>query len=109
MITHSPLVSMANLFDFLKKVLYYQFMITTSKKQFLTEHNKLSPSNMQATIDLLNRFKEEKRPLLKSNGWSIDKLRAPFISWLISLPLIKNKISKKQKKQTFKNYPETKL
>lgn len=84
-------------------------MITTNKKQFLTEHNKLSPPNLQATIDLLNRFKEERRPLLKNNGWSIDKLRAPFISWLISLPLIKKRISKKQKKQTYKNYPETKL
>lgn len=84
-------------------------MITTNKEQFLTEHNKLSPPALQATTDLLNRFKDEKRPLLKDNGWSIDKLRIPLISWLISLPLIKKKISKKQKKQTFKNYPETKL
>jgi len=84
-------------------------MITINKEQFLTEHNKLSPPNLQATMDLLSRFKEEKRPLLKNNGWSIDKLRIPFISWLISLPLLKKKIDKKQKKQTFKNYPETKL
>lgn len=84
-------------------------MITTNKEQFLTEHNKLSPPSLQATTDLLNRFKEEKRPLLKNNGWSIDKLRIPFISWLISLPLIKKKTSRNQKKQTFKNYPETKL
>lgn len=84
-------------------------MITNNKKQFLTEHNKLSPPNLQATEDLLNRFKEEKRPLLKNNGWAIDKIRAPFISWLTSLPLIKKEISKKQEKQKFKNYPETKL
>jgi hypothetical protein len=84
-------------------------MVTNNKKQFLTEHNKLSPPNLQATIDQLNRFKEEKRPLLKNKNWSIDKLRAPFISWLISLPLIKKRVSKKQGKQIFKNYPETKV
>ena len=36
-----------------------------NKEIFLIEHNKLSPSNLQATIDLLNLFKKQKRPLLK--------------------------------------------
>ncbi len=83
-------------------------MITINKEQFLTEHNKLSPINLQATFALLTRFQEEKRPLLKDNGWSIDKLRIPFISWLLALPEKKKKELKKSKtKQTFKNYPET--
>lgn len=60
-------------------------MITISKEQFLVEHNKLSPLKLQATLVLLNRFKEEKKPLLKDNGWSMEKLRIPFISWLLSL------------------------
>lgn len=83
-------------------------MTRNNKKQFLTEHNRLSPPNLQADMDQLLRFKEEKKPLLKNNSWSIDKIRMPFISWLISLPK-KKKNSKKQKKQIFKNYPETKL
>lgn len=83
-------------------------MTLISKEKFLEEHNKLSPSNMQATLALLNRFKEEKRPLLKDNGWSIDKLRIPFISWLLALPKDELKKNKgKKEKETFKNYPET--
>lgn len=57
-----------------------------SKEQFLVEHNKLSPSNLQATMALLTKFQEQKKPLLKDNEWSVDKLRIPFISWLSSLP-----------------------
>lgn len=83
-------------------------MILISKEQFLEEHNKLSPSNLQATLALLNRFKEEKRPLMKDDSWCLDKLRIPFISWLTSIQESKNKSIKKSKKgQVFKNYPET--
>jgi len=83
-------------------------MIFISKKQFLAEHNKLSPLSLQATLPLLNRFREEKKPLLKDNAWSIDKLRIPFISWLLALPQDENKKGKsKRGKQIFKNYPET--
>ncbi|MFH1714087.1 MAG: hypothetical protein ABH831_00615 [Candidatus Nealsonbacteria bacterium] len=57
--------------------------------QFLEEHNKLSPLNMQATVDLLSRFKTEKTSLFKDNNWSIDRLRKPFISWLMSEALEK--------------------
>lgn len=80
-----------------------------SKEQFLEEHNKLSPSNLKATLALLNRFKEEKRPQMKDNAWCLDKLRIPFISWLTALQEPKkNKISERLiKKQTYKNYPET--
>jgi hypothetical protein len=83
-------------------------MTTISKEQFLIEHNKLSPANLQATLALLNRFKEEKKPLLKDNAWSIDKLRIPFISWLLALPE-KEKLEgrRKKEKEIFRNYPET--
>lgn len=83
-------------------------MVLISKEQFLEEHNKLSPANMQATFALLTRFQEEKRPLLKDNAWSIDKLRIPFILWLKSLPKPEKKYARKsRKKEVFKNYPET--
>jgi hypothetical protein len=83
-------------------------MITISKEQFLEEHNKLSPEKLRATLPLLNRFKEEKRPLLKDDSWSIDKLRIPFISWLLALPAGDNKKTRsKKEKQIFRNYPET--
>lgn len=83
-------------------------MTTISKEQFLEEHNKLSPEKLRATLPLLNRFKEEKRPLLKDDSWSIDKLRIPFISWLLALPTEdKKKTRSKKEKQIFRNYPET--
>ena len=83
-------------------------MILINKDQFLIEHNKLSPINLQVTLSLLTQFQEEKRPLLKNNGWCIDKLRIPLVLWLISLPPEKNKRIRKPKKQLYKNYPETK-
>ena len=61
----------------------------TSKEQFLIEHNKLSPLNLQADLILLTKFKEAKISLFKSDNWPIDKLRRPFIIWLTSLPLAK--------------------
>ena len=83
-------------------------MILISKEQFLAEHNKLSPSNLQATMALLDRFKEEKKPLLTDDSWCLDKLRIPFMSWLSSLPKKDKKNAERLgKKQTFKNYPET--
>ena len=57
----------------------------TTKEEFLLEHNKLSPLNLQATIALLSRFKTEKHSLFKDDNWSLDKLRRPFILWLTSL------------------------
>ncbi|MCX6759336.1 MAG: hypothetical protein NT012_02120 [Candidatus Nealsonbacteria bacterium] len=57
----------------------------TTKKQFLSEHNKLSPLDLQATILLLSRFRTEKALLFKNENWSIDKLRRPFVLWLTSL------------------------
>lgn len=78
-----------------------------TKKEFLEEHNKLSPSNLHATFAMLTRFQQEKKPLLKDDSWPIDKLRVPFITWLTSL-------SRKESKETndqsgYKNYPETKF
>ena len=83
-------------------------MVLITKEQFLEEHNKLSPSNLKATLALLNRFKEEKKPLMKDDGWCLDKLRIPFISWLAAVRQPKNKTAgKSKKKETYKNYPET--
>lgn len=83
------------------------------KEQFLIEHNRLSPVNLQTTIALLTKFQKAKQPLLKDADWSFE-LRNDFISWLLILPLlhpVKNKIKKKyvrkSKKLVFKNYPET--
>jgi hypothetical protein len=61
----------------------------TTKKQFLIEHNRLSPLNLKATMDMLIRFKTEKPALFKSDDWPIDKIRRPFIFWLTSLPKAK--------------------
>jgi len=61
------------------------FYLMTQKQQFLTDHNKLSPFNLQATIALLSRFRVDKRTLFKDNNWSLEKLRRPFILWLTSL------------------------
>lgn len=71
------------------------------KQQFLLEHNKLSPLDLQATTFLLSRFKEEKAALFKDDSWSIDKLRRPFILWLTSLTVEEKKDIKK--KENMKN------
>ena len=85
-------------------------MISLTKEQFLIEHNKLSPLHLQATMTLLNRFKEEKRPLLTDKGWVIDKLRIPLISWLLALPPEKEMKHRGRKaKAVFRNYPDTKI
>jgi hypothetical protein len=68
----------------------------TTKEEFLLEHNKLSPLNMQATIDLLSRFRTEKASIFKDDNWSIDRLRRPFILWLTSLPLREKSDAKKK-------------
>ena len=79
--------------------------LVIGKEQFLIEHNKLSPENMQATFALLTKFQEEKRPLLKDNEWS-HKLRIPFMSWLASLPQEeKKKTKKKSEISEYKVYP----
>ena len=83
-------------------------MIT--KEQFLAEHNKLSPANLQATPALLTRFQEEKKPNLKDDGWSMEKLRIPFMSWMLALEQVEKKESKWKKEETqYRNYPETKF
>jgi hypothetical protein len=69
----------------------------TKKQQFLLEHNKLSPLNLQVTISLLSRFRIEKISLFKDDNWSIDKLRRPFISWLTSLAAEEKENIKKKK------------
>jgi hypothetical protein len=61
----------------------------TTKEQFLIEHNKLSPINLKATIDLLIRFKTEKPSLFKDDDWPVNKIRRPFIFWLTSQANVK--------------------
>lgn len=58
---------------------------------------------------MLDRFKEEKRPQMKDNGWCLDKLRIPFITWLTAVQKEKEKkdLKSSNKKETYKNYPET--
>jgi hypothetical protein len=68
-----------------------------NKEEFLEEHNRLSPANLQATIALLSRFREDKTSLFKNDYWSIDKLRRPFILWLTSLPLKNGGVNVKKK------------
>jgi len=58
----------------------------TTKEEFLDEHNKLAPKGLKVTMDTLTRFKEEKPMLFKSNDWSVEKIRRPFIFWLTSTP-----------------------
>jgi len=77
------------------RVAFYLKM--TKKQQFLSEHNKLSPSNLQATTSLLSRFRIEKTSLFKDDNWSLDKLRRPFISWLTSLTTEEKENIKKKK------------
>lgn len=77
-----------------------------NKEQFLIEHNRLSPKNLQADFALLTRFQEEEKPLLKDTDWS-NKLRIPFITWLLSLPSQKEKYVRKSKKREYKIYPNS--
>jgi len=78
------------------------FHLRMSKKQkFLSEHNRLSPLNLQATTSLLSRFRIERASLFKEKNWSIEKMRRPFILWLTSLTLKeKEDINKKEKIRT---------
>jgi len=72
----------------------------SKKQQFLSEHNRLSPSNLQATTSLLSRFRVERASLFKEKNWSIEKMRRPFILWLTSLTLKeKQDINKNEKIQ----------
>jgi hypothetical protein len=77
-----------------------------TKKQFLQEHNKLSPPDLQATFTLLTRFQHEKKPALKDDSWPMDKLRAPFITWLLALS--REKVNVQADNSGYRNYPETK-
>ena len=80
----------------------------THKEHFLIEHNKLSPLRLQATLLLLTNFRKEKISLFKDNNWSVEKLRRPFILWLLSLPETEKKDYKKREDgKVFKIYPDT--
>jgi hypothetical protein len=65
-------------------IIKYLFLYMTTKEEFLTEHNKLSPKNFKATMSILTRFQKEKPTLIKDNDWTIARIRRPFILWLSS-------------------------
>ena len=69
----------------------------TTKEEFLSEHNKLSPLNLQATTALLSRFRIERASIFKDDNWLIDKVRRPFILWFTSLPIRERGNIKKKK------------
>ena len=83
-------------------------MTFITKEQFLVEHNKLSPNELQATLAILTKFQEEKKPLLKDDAWSIDKLRIPVITWMLARPKTEEKEARSRKKPNYKIYPGTK-
>lgn len=81
------------------------------KQQFLVEHNKLSPANLQVTFEMLTSFQQAKRPLLKDAEWS-NKLRVPLIAWLMSLPPVSQRKKKSiitSKEPQYMDYPRTKV
>ena len=57
-----------------------------TQAEFLVEHNRLSPANLRADSALLARFRQERQSLFTEDGWSLEKLRRPFIIWLTALP-----------------------
>ena len=81
----------------------------TKQEDFLLAHNELSPVSLQATLVLLDQFKEQKINLFKDDSWSLDKLRRPFIIWLTALAMVQKKASKDAIKnhdnQKFNTYP----
>lgn len=83
-------------------------MLLISKEKFLEEHNKLSPAHLQATLALLDKFRDEKKPQLQDDSWCLEKLRIPFITWLTNLPKEEKEHARRSRaKEHFKNYPET--
>ena len=56
--------------------------MTKTLEEFLAEHNRLSPLNLQATKETLLRFQNEKSTLFRDGDWSVEKIRRPFVMWL---------------------------
>jgi hypothetical protein len=75
----------------------------TNQDKFLEEHNKLSPVNLQADLELLNKFRQEKPGLFKDDAWPVEKLRRPFIVWLSGQQTLK----KNQPKAKFASVKKT--
>lgn len=67
--------------------------MTRTLEEFMAEHNRLSPANLQVTKETLLRFQSEKEALIRKNDWSIDKLRRPLIEWLHVAALDRGKCS----------------
>ena len=63
-----------------------------NQEEFLEEHNRLSPKNLRTNFASLSLFKAEKPALFHGDDWSVDKLRRPFIIWLIALALDEKKV-----------------
>jgi hypothetical protein len=80
----------------------------TNKEKFLTEHNKLSPLALQATMRLLSRFEIDKPSLCRKGNWSIEKARRPFIMWLTSLKAKEIKIINEGGSQKYEKFTQSK-
>jgi hypothetical protein len=65
--------------------------MTTTLEEFLAEHNRLSPVNLQATKEILLRFQDEKSSLFRDGDWSVEKIRRPFVVWLCAVSLDKKR------------------
>lgn len=50
-------------------------------EEFLALHNRLSPSDFQATMEMLVRFRDENIHLFNGDV-SAEKIRRPFLDWL---------------------------
>jgi hypothetical protein len=61
--------------------------MTNTLEEFLAEHNRLSPQNLQATKETLLRFQSEKSTLFREGEWSMEKIRRPFVAWLCAASL----------------------
>ncbi len=81
--------------------------MTTTLEEFLIEHNRLSPAHLQATKEILLRFRDEKRALFQDNDWSIEKIRRPFIIWLYSASLDKKRVRRSNKKSGWIIFPQS--
>jgi|GEM_PF-4254353 len=51
-------------------------------EDFLALHNRLSPSDFQATMEMVFLFRKENATLFASDEWSAEEMRRPFLAWM---------------------------
>lgn len=79
--------------------------MATTLEEFLTEHNRLSPTDLQATKEMLVRFQDEKSTLLRDGDWSLEKVRRPFVAWLCAT--LKRKDARRSTKTGWVTFPRS--